>query len=490
MKRRITAAALAALTLTGILASCGDTSETVSQTQAVQTSGLSTEAAEPTIYDVLTPNDYGGYEFRILNNLSNVAYVNMGEAGQTGESLDDVIYERNLAVADALNVSFKIENREVSDTRDTISRIIPAGEDVYDMYTLDLNNMTGHATNGYLCNILDIETIDLDNPWWNKNAIDSVTIGDFVFSLFGDLHVAYYEAFYPAVFNKDMMRELELEDPYQLVREGKWTLDVMLNMMMAAKSDVDGDGKWTVADRYPFTMYEQNGSICLLSTSNVSLFEMNDDNLPVWEGLDERFVSAYEKLVTTAFSEKHNNARNAKGEVPGSTMEQHRAMMHAGKALFMFEPLGVVKNLRDVDYEIGIVPLPKFDEAQEEYRTYIFVAANALAIPVTNPDPERTGNILEYMAAYSHETVREVFFNETLDFKYAQDKDGPEMLDIMFSNGAFDLAYVYGWGGMIDGIMTRLNAGKADLVSQVEKRLAKTEADMAATVEAFEALGG
>ena len=481
MNKRMIAATLAALTLACVLASCGDTAETPIETNAVQTTA-ETAANEPSI-------DYEGYEFRILNNLSNVAYVNMGELGQTGETLDDTIYERNMAVADALNITFKIENREYRDTFDTISRVVPAGDDVYDIYTLDLSFMTSHATNGYLMNVLDIESIDLENPWWNKNAIDSVTIGDYVFSLFGDLHVAYYEAFYPAVFNKQILQELDLDDPYQLVLDGTWTLDAMLNMMMAAKSNLDGDDKWTTADRYPFTMYEENGSICLLSTSNVFLFEKNEDNIPVWSGLSERFLDTYDKLVKSAFSVKHNNALNSSGVVSTSTLEKHRAMMHEGKALFMFEPLGAVKNLRDVDFEIGIVPLPKYDEAQEEYRTYIFASANALAIPVTNPDPERTGTILECMAELSRNTVRKVFFDETLDYKYAQDEQAQKMLDIMFSNGAFELGYVYGWGGLVYKAMQCLNAGKAEIVSPIEKLVATAEADLAATVEAFEALG-
>jgi len=489
MKNNKLAAILAAATMISVLASCGDTAGNADQTKETNTAAASADTAEPSIYDVLQDNDYGGYTFRILNNLSNVAYINMGEAGQTGESLDDVIYQRNEKTAETLNIQFQIENREYYDTTETVSRVVSAGDDVYYMYTLDLSFMAGHATNGYLLNILDIESIDLENPWWNKTAIDSVTIGDYVYSLFGDLHVGYYEAFYPAVFNKSILNELSLDDPYQLVRDGKWTLDVMLEMIAAAKSDLDGDGKWTTSDRYGFSIYEENGSICLLFTSNETIFEKDKDNLPVWNGLSDRFLTTYDKLVSTAFSVKHNNARSCAGEVAGSTLEKHRAMMHSGHSLFLFEPLGAVKNLRDVDYEIGIVPMPKFDEAQKDYRTYIFASANALAIPVTNPDPERTGVILEHMAAYSHETVRKVFFDETLDFKYVQDEEGQEMLDIMFSGGAFELAAVYNWGGIHGKILQRLNAGKNDVVSQVEKLVSKAEADMETTVDVFRNIG-
>ncbi|WP_289466314.1 hypothetical protein, partial [Klebsiella pneumoniae] len=75
------------------------------------TAGIS---AEPSIYDVLQAQDYGGYEFRILNTTSNFAYTNIGEYGQTGEKLDDTIFERNNAAAEALNIQFSIESLKYS----------------------------------------------------------------------------------------------------------------------------------------------------------------------------------------------------------------------------------------------------------------------------------------------------------------------------------------------------------------------------------------
>ena len=485
MKTRIVSLTLFLSVLLTSFASCQNPDDEINEI-AADTAAEDTETVpETTIYDVLQPKDYDGYTFRILNNNSNAAYINIGENGLTGETLDDAMYNRNLRVAEDLNIAFQIENRDYADTRDTIAMLIPANDDVYDMYTLDLSIMGQHALNGFLWNTNDIDAIDIRNPWWNKTAIDSVTICDYAYPLFGDLHVGFYEVFYPAVFNKSMVEDLNLPDPYQLVKEGTWTLDAMLGMMEAAKADMDGDGKWTVADRYPFTMYQDNGSICLLHTSNTSVFAINEDNIPVWEGLNERFLATYEKLAATAFSVKHNNANHASGDINVMGLEKHRAMMVDGKALFMFEPLGVVKHLRDVDFGVGIVPLPKYDEAQKEYRTYVFIAANAIAIPITNPDAERTGVILEHMAAYSHETVREVYFNKTLDFKYAQDPEAQEMLDIMFAGGTFELGYVYGWGGIVKKIMQNLNEGKTELASQVQALVTAAETDIEAMVDKF-----
>ena len=468
------------------VSACGDSAELPSQDNT--TSGVSLEnttAAESTIYDVLPEKDYKQYTFRILNNLSNFAYTNIGEDGQTGESLDDAIYNRNLAVESALNISFQIVAKEWEDTKDTISTAVAAGEDLYDMYFCDLSVVLGHALNGYLVDLSGIESLNFENPWWSTTAIDSVSIGDTIYAAFGDLHVGYYESYVPLVFNKSILTELDLADPYQLVREGTWTIDAMVAMMKEAKNDVDGDGKWTVADRYAFGIMEHNVG-AFLTSADASIITKDNENLPVWEGLSDRYQTVYNKLATTIFEDKKNNADNASGYSSDSDLQQLHGMTLDGSVLFYIEPLGSVKKMRNADFEVGVVPMPKYDENQEEYRSYIFSSANAMAIPKTNPDVERTGVIVDYMSAYSHEGVRDTYFNETLDFKYIQDEESQEMLDIIFKNGYFELADVYGWGDLSSKIKTSLYSGRADVVSRVERVSAKVDAEISETLVAFE----
>lgn len=316
----------------------------------------------------------------------------------------------------------------------------------------------------------------------------SISIGNAVFSFFGDLHTGYFESYYSVILNKTIQKNLNLEDPYELVRNGTWTLDKMIDMMMAAQSDTDGDGKWTIADQYPMTMYEAGSSILFLLTGTAEVVNKDAENMPVWSGLDEQILSIYDKMVTTIFSKKTNNGGYASGKVEGCGLEQYRAVFLIGKALTLVTPVGVLKDMRDVDFELGVVPMAKYEESQEKYRTFIFAGANAISVFGLCSDYERAGNVLEHMAAYSHETVKEVYFNTTLDFKYIQDQESQEMLDIVFENGIFDLASVYGWGGVSNVIMTQMNAGKAEIVSKVQEVYTKVETDIQSTLDALEAL--
>ncbi len=484
MKNRIFTFSLAALLVASALVSCSDAAEDKSSADTTAAASEEVLTQAPTIYDNLPIEDYGGYEFRILNNTSNFAYTNFGLEGQTGEALDDVIFERNAKVEETLNIKLAITDMGWEENQKAINTTVPAGEDAYDIYFNELHFVLGQALNGYLMDYTDIDTFNFDNVWWNKSAIESASIGDAVYAAFGDLHLMYYECFFPIVFNKQILNNLDLDDPYQLVTDGKWTLDVMMSMMMAAKQDVDGDGKWTVADQYPIGVWEHNVNGLLIS-ANADVLKKNADNIPVWNGLDEHFINVYDKLVASAFADKTNNVANAAGFKSENGSEVVHVMMQEGKVLFYIEPLGSVKKMRDVDYEIGVVPMPKFDEAQENYRSYIYHGAGAMGIPKTNSDTARTGVIAEYLSAYSHETVRETYFNETLDFKYIQDEEGQKMLDIIFSGGTVDLTAVYGWGNVMSTIRTQMFNGKTDVVSRVEKLAAKMESAIADTIEAL-----
>lgn len=483
--KRLTASLLLSAMLVCSFASCGESGDAPASNPTTEDLALeSTEAEETQPQDNLPQADYGGYEFRILNNISNFAYTNIGEEGLTGETLDDTIYNRNKTVEEALNITFNIEKKEYSDTSSTIQKVVAAGEDAYDFYTCDLNILLGHAMSGCDVNALGISTLQFDQPWWNWQAINSITVGDAVYGFFGDLHTGYFESHNTLVFNKNILNDLGLSDPYAAVHENKWTLDNMISMMTAAKTDIDGDGKWSVDDRYGFTMYEGNWSLAFITGGGEFLVNKDANNLPVWNGLGERFYSVYDKVVTGVFGEKNNNAQKAKGTLPGS-LELYRLMFLHGRSLFLVTQLGVLKDMRAAEFELGVVPAAKYDESQEDYYSLIFQGANAVGIPVTNPDTERTGLVLDYLAAKSTDTVRDVYINQTLDFKYIQDEESQEMLDIILSTGTFDIASVYDWGGIAGQVMNKLNAGKTDIASTIEKISSKVETAMQKTVDTF-----
>lgn len=95
-----------------------------------------------------------------------------------------------------------------------------------------------------------------------------------------------------------------------------------------------------------------------------------------------------------------------------------------------------------MEMDFGLIPLPKVDDQQEKYATFIHgYYGSAVQIPVTNTNLEMTGKILEDMAYQSHLYVRPAYYESTLRGKYVRDEESLDMLDYIFEHQVFDPAF-------------------------------------------------
>lgn len=96
MKKAISTALLTAIILSSV--SCGGTPSDADVTTGADT-GTDSEAPETSVYDLLPKSDLGGTEIKIFGyGAGGYNYVDSEafEAEQTGEPIDDAIYQRNI----------------------------------------------------------------------------------------------------------------------------------------------------------------------------------------------------------------------------------------------------------------------------------------------------------------------------------------------------------------------------------------------------------
>ena len=116
-------------------------------------------------------------------------------------------------------------------------------------------------------------------------------------------------------------------------------------------------------------------------------------------------------------------------------------MFRENRALFWIELIYGVLQQRDMDADFGLLPMPKYDEKQEQYASYIHtINSSAVAVPITNSDADLTGRILEDRAYQSGLIVRPAYYDVTLKGKVSRDNDSGDMLDIIYYNVKLDMA--------------------------------------------------
>ena len=239
-----------------LLTACGGGDSVV--TEAI---GSETQAPETTAEDKLTflPDgiDYGGEEYCILDGQAGCFNVNEREVTynlddiETGDIIAEAVYQRTRLAEEALNI--KIVNPSIVDWSilvDTISKCVMSGDGSFEAVIGRLWSLGQAEINGYLYDLSSIETLDLSNSWWDQNVNHAMTIGGKQCIASGDIN--YYDDYSITcmVFNKKLFANNDIAEPYDLVKDGKWTFDAFYEIINGAAKDVNGDSKF---DEFDFT---------------------------------------------------------------------------------------------------------------------------------------------------------------------------------------------------------------------------------------------
>ena len=157
-----------------------------------------------------------------------------------------------------------------------------------------------------------------------------------------------------------------------------------------------------------------------------------------------------------------------------------------GRALFYLTPLSLATTFRETLVDYGILPLPKYDENQDSYYSYVHTNNSSTScVPITNSDLDLAGRLLEDMAYKSYTTVRPAFYDVALKVKYSRDDESAEMLDIIYDNINIDLTLVMNRSGLtIDNTLrSAMQSGATDLVSLIAGQKSACEAIIDRNVE-------
>ncbi|MBR5870745.1 MAG: hypothetical protein IKZ09_06885 [Clostridia bacterium] len=462
---------------------CGDAASTdTAVTEARGETAAVTEAVTENIYaHDLGSYDFGGETFTMYTRDIAHLHSSMHADVADGTTLNDAIYERNVRLMDQYNFKFA-EVLEENDTKQARVAVM-AGEDTYDMITTRCVYAFSYAMEGLLRPVSDMPEINMSKPYWDKELTDAMSIGNVPFFAVGAFNTSGYEYTHLLAFNKELAANFDF-DLYGKVKDGSWTFGAMNEMMMAAVSDINGDGKMNAEDRYGLLSTAKQILPCFWIAAGQQSMKMDANDYPTYSMLsDEVFQTIFVEIIDLA----HSNNVWYKTSYDENVHPDQVTMFIDGLSLFIDMPVFYLETLRTMDTDFGLVPYPKYDEAQEQYYSRI-EGCEQTCIPVTNVKHlEMTGVILEAMASDSAQHLVPAYYETLLKSKLSRDNDSEEMLEIVFGSRIFD------WGDTVycpelrDGpIRDMMKKGTRDIAStaaKLEKTMAKKLADAIAAFE-------
>ena len=487
MNRKI----LSAILLMSLIlsASCGSapTDGAVTSEEQLTESTETEETTEARIEPDLPDTKWEGYKFRVLTKGdTNVHWKSKDIAAteENGDVINDAVYKRNMKIYDRFGVEM-VDIPSPNGTWDLtapLRKSVMAASDDYDMVASGFNDAVKNlSTEGMLMELHNVPYMDLSKPWYDQNANEQLSIDGKLFATAGDMILMDNEATLCVLFNKKLAEDYALEGFYEMVKNGKWTIDKMTEFSKLTAKDLDGDGTMGEKDQWG-NIGEPLNTYALMVACDAIAVKKNKDDVPVFDVQNEHFYDAFTKAVNLNRDDKvtmfcdNFKAADVWADIIDPAFTE-------GRVLFNTAGLVRVTVFRAMETDFGILPLPKYDENQKEYNSMISMGcANSIAIPTT-ANAERSGAIIEALSAESYYTLKPAYYDIVLKTKNARDDASSEMLDIIFENRIFDIAYMYDWGGLIGAINGLKTDGK--ISSTVDSKLKAAEKALEKTLTAY-----
>ena len=446
ISRIIIALLILAMTLPMVI-SCAETGSIDETTAPAMTEAPDNGAVETTAEETLfaqsnIPDDlrFDGTTVKLLywDDVPNLEFF---VEDQTGEAVNDAIYKRNAKVQEQFGVELEYtgtpgDNSDMASFVNVCVNSTQSGADAHDLFCG--YSMTGATlmTRGVTQDLTSYEVMEFDKPWWPKSLISKATIRDGIYFASGDISTNFIHMMYLVMFNKDMLdsvHNLGAEALYNLAYNGEWTLDKFIELTEGLYVDQDGDNTASETDRYgavvtnvhfdPF--YAGSG----LTTVNVN----EDGNLVLSPDLfSQKTVDLLEKLCNLLHTS--GNAYIKKSE----------PIFAAGNALLIVDrPYIITRSFINLDFNFGILPIPKYDTNQEGYRTCLGFGYTMYMLSTAANNPEAAAATLELMAYQSYLNVTPALFEESMKMRYADQSDDSFMFDLIRDGVEIDVARLF-----------------------------------------------
>ncbi len=471
---------LALLITASAFAGCaGEPEETAApaETAPVETAPVETETE---LTDDLPEMDFEQYSFTVLTSTTTTQHAITAINEQTGDVLNDAMYNRTRAIEEKYNIVFNDDYvpGDSDAALNAFTNAVSAGDDAYDLAMLLERRAFALTNKGYFMDIASLEHVNLDKPYWFGDINDTINFSDATYLSYGSANIGLYDMTHVLCFNKNMATNLGLESPYDLVLEGTWTIDKLQEMGKAAMQDKDGDGAWGMDDVYGLVGATNALPVNFLASARQRTIVKGADGTVEIALLSNPMI---EEIFTRVSDMCWENGFWYTKTTDSNSYWRTESFFQEDQALFADHTFYSTIALREMVSDFGIVPFPKYTAEQESYGVMVEAGTRTMTVPVTIQNPKLSGAVLETLHYLSWRDVMPAYYEVTLKQKVSRDNVSAQMLDIIMDSICYDLGMTMFNDNVKDGIFSGLfRNNKREYVSTATGKIKAIEAAIAA----------
>lgn len=473
--KRILSVFFALLLLTGSISGCASAAGTENKLQTADNAqSASGEITKQT--SILDGLDFKGATINIQMSATDISsdVLMIGSGEQTGDVVNDAVYDRNMKVEERLKVvlTYVETNYDWSKVSGEMEKLVLAGDSTYHFVVNDQLGLSTTSVSHYLVNAYNCAYFDFDSSgWWTKYMEDLSISKDKVYLLVGDYFIDVLNHSHVLLYNRKIFANLygDADSIYKQVINGEWTYDVFNTYITGSYQDINGDGKKDAEDIYGLIIGGIGGSVFPFTYSSDAQFVTRDSNgTPALTMNNERTLLLFDKIYAVFYNDGTSTKYDENGE------NLHTKFIGGGALFISGTGFGNFENFRQMQDDIGLIPYPKLDESQATYNTVIHDTAEVGAILTTCPDVDMTSAVIQALCEETYKTVLPAYYETALKVKYVRDNYTSQMIDLVHNgiNGLFSLVYGASYANNIFtwAFLEPLQAGDKSFTSAYQKR--------------------
>ena len=419
MLKRILVMLLVLVMCAGVFVGC----TTSGENEVTDTDTVATENPDEN-GDGIGNYNFEGATFNILTR-SSTDYEHLGSLGS--DSVSQKVYERNKAVEERFNVVINVESIKGDwDKKDEFitavrsENMAPTG--AYDLISTHSVYLGWLGVEGVAHDLATLPEIDLTADYWNQNTYEQLNIDGKCYMMVGDIGHTLYEYIFVLFVNTKLIENNQLVDGgvdglYNMVDEGVWTWDALYqtskNFGLGAENPTYG------------LLFNAHALRASLMSQDAYIYERDQDNrLYMPNAASEKVVKAVENL-SRFFAQ--DNMYYAPGW--GAAENESNALFTTNAGLFYAQQLGQAVNLQSMGDSYAVLPLPKFDEFQDDYYTICRDTVTGIMVMNCAKNLEMSGVITQALCMYGQQIVVPEYYEKILKYRYNSDPRSVEILD-------------------------------------------------------------
>ena len=278
---------------------------------------------------------------------------------------------------------------------------------------------------GLYTNLNELPYINWEAPYWSSDLQEANTINGKMYYCTGELSRSVIYNMYVMGYNYTTAHNLGMENFYDLVDSGEWTIDKLNELTRGLWQDKNQSGVKDAGDEFGLVIINQTYYDALHYGCDLHVInkDVNGELQINPRAYGEYGDSITEKITALALDHPDNFTVTDEGG-----MDQ---LMNKEAVFQVMTVDYVINHLYKSDTNYGILPMPKYDTAQENYYTCLNMRHSMYSVPVVANDYGKSAAFLESAEHNGWAVLTPFLFEECIQSRASKRPEDARMFDIL-----------------------------------------------------------